>query len=269
MRTAFKEDLRASVAELVYGEPLRIPGELLTPCTGNMEPSELIQQLLRLMDQLHPAPAARYASPTTFVHKDLMDSTHEFMRQDALRLALEPPYSGPFKVLGRTDKTFKIAMHGKSITVSADRIKPAYVMDEAKHEPSTASPPPARATQPAVEPSATTPPAEKTTPSGRRVRFPSRYEPRAAISAGGRGGDVGTLRFPLDNAKHSPLPAAVSPLSASARLRRGSARASLSFPRKAQEASTLNGPRFNWKSFRHWAGPSYVKQPIVTQAIHH
>jgi hypothetical protein len=30
-RTAFKEDLQASVAELVYGEPLRIPGELPTP----------------------------------------------------------------------------------------------------------------------------------------------------------------------------------------------------------------------------------------------
>jgi hypothetical protein len=176
VHTTFKEDLQASVAELVYGEPLRIPGELLTPSTDNMEPSELIQQLRRFMDQLRPAPAARHASPTAFVHKDLMDSTHVFLRQDALRRALEPTYSGPYKVLGRTDKTFKIAMHGKSITVSADRIKSAYVMDEAKHEPSTASPPPARTTQPAVEPRAPPPPAEKTTRSGRRVRFPSRYE---------------------------------------------------------------------------------------------
>jgi transposase InsO family protein len=30
IRTAFKEDLQASVAELVYGKPLTIPGELLT-----------------------------------------------------------------------------------------------------------------------------------------------------------------------------------------------------------------------------------------------
>jgi len=45
MRTAFKEDLQASVAELVYGEPLRIPGELLaaSPTTGH--PSELMTQL--------------------------------------------------------------------------------------------------------------------------------------------------------------------------------------------------------------------------------
>jgi hypothetical protein len=33
IRTSFKEDLQASVAELVYGEPLRIPGEFLTPTT--------------------------------------------------------------------------------------------------------------------------------------------------------------------------------------------------------------------------------------------
>jgi cleavage and polyadenylation specificity factor subunit 1 len=35
VRTAFKEGLQASVAELVYGEPLRIPDELRTPSTSN------------------------------------------------------------------------------------------------------------------------------------------------------------------------------------------------------------------------------------------
>jgi hypothetical protein len=31
IRTAYQEDLQSSAAELVYGEPLRIPGELLVP----------------------------------------------------------------------------------------------------------------------------------------------------------------------------------------------------------------------------------------------
>jgi hypothetical protein len=45
MRTACKEVSQASVTVLVYGEPLRIPGEHLaaTPTTG--DPSELITQL--------------------------------------------------------------------------------------------------------------------------------------------------------------------------------------------------------------------------------
>ena len=91
MRTAFKEDLQASVLELVYGEPLRIPGELLAapPTTG--DPSELITQLRRHFEHLRPVPATRHASPAVFVHKDVADSTHVFLRQDAVRRPLEPP----------------------------------------------------------------------------------------------------------------------------------------------------------------------------------
>jgi hypothetical protein len=34
--TAFKMDLQASIAEFVYGEPLKIPGELLTPSSSGL-----------------------------------------------------------------------------------------------------------------------------------------------------------------------------------------------------------------------------------------
>ena len=75
MHTAFKEDLQASVAELVYGEPLRIPGELVAASSNTGDPSELIIQLRRHFEQLRPVPAARHASPAVFIHKDLADST--------------------------------------------------------------------------------------------------------------------------------------------------------------------------------------------------
>jgi hypothetical protein len=39
IRASFKADLQASVAEFVYGEPLRIPGELLTPTADPVEPT--------------------------------------------------------------------------------------------------------------------------------------------------------------------------------------------------------------------------------------
>jgi len=39
IRTAYKEDLQSSAAELVYGEPLKVPGELLVPATlGSKHP---------------------------------------------------------------------------------------------------------------------------------------------------------------------------------------------------------------------------------------
>jgi hypothetical protein len=104
LRTAYKEDLQSSAAELVYGEPLRVPGEFLVPAAPTIEPSIFIQQLRRFMDHLRPTPAARHASPTTFIHKDLKASTNVFLQQDTIRCALEPPYSGPHKVIARTDK---------------------------------------------------------------------------------------------------------------------------------------------------------------------
>ena len=84
IRTAYMEDLQSSAAELVYGEHLRVPGELLVPAAPKVETSAFIQQLRRHIDQLRPTPTARHASPTTFIHKDLEDSTHLFLRQDVI-----------------------------------------------------------------------------------------------------------------------------------------------------------------------------------------
>jgi cleavage and polyadenylation specificity factor subunit 1 len=89
IRAAFKEDLETSVAELVYGEPLRIPGELLTPAANPVDPAHLTSELRQHMARLRPTPAARYTSPATFVHGDLEKRTHVFLRQDATRRALE------------------------------------------------------------------------------------------------------------------------------------------------------------------------------------
>jgi cleavage and polyadenylation specificity factor subunit 1 len=86
IRTSLKADLQVSVAEL------RIPDELLTLTADPVEPAHLITQLRCHMARLRPVPAARHASPATFVHKDLKNCTHVFLRQDATRRALEPPY---------------------------------------------------------------------------------------------------------------------------------------------------------------------------------
>jgi hypothetical protein len=74
----------------IHGRSTSITGELLTPAAGLEEPEHLITQLRRHMARLRPVPAARHASPTTFLHKDLRDCTHVFLRQDATLRALEP-----------------------------------------------------------------------------------------------------------------------------------------------------------------------------------
>jgi hypothetical protein len=62
IRTASREDLQASVAELMYGEPLRIPGELLTLTAEPVDPAHLITELRQHMARLRPLPAARHTS---------------------------------------------------------------------------------------------------------------------------------------------------------------------------------------------------------------
>jgi cleavage and polyadenylation specificity factor subunit 1 len=177
LRTSFKEDLQASVAELVYGETLRIPGEFLTPSTAPMDTTQMIQYLRRTMAQLRPVPATRHASPASFVHKDLSTCTHVFLRQDASRRSLEPPYSGPYRVVSRTTKNFKIIIRNKTVTVSADRIKPAYMIPESDHGNYNYSSPSSQPSQSTSDSSFPRPPSSRTTRSGRHVRFPTRFIP--------------------------------------------------------------------------------------------
>ncbi|XP_023710942.1 uncharacterized protein LOC111866330 [Cryptotermes secundus] len=176
IRTAFKEDLQASAAELVYGEPLRIPGELLTPTADPVDPAHLTTQLRRYMARLRPIPATRHASPSTFVHSDLKKCTHVFLRQDTTRRALEPHYSGPYQVLSRKDKTMQILVRGRLVTVSTDRVKPAYMLNETGRGTTTKTFNPAADETPTAVPHAVPPqPVQRTTRSGRHVHFPDRF----------------------------------------------------------------------------------------------
>jgi hypothetical protein len=95
IRTAYKEDLQATVADLVHGEPLSIPGELLTPTAEPVDPGHLITELRQRMARLRPVSAARPTSPSTIVHSDLEMCTHVFLRQDTTRRALESPLQRP------------------------------------------------------------------------------------------------------------------------------------------------------------------------------
>jgi hypothetical protein len=111
----------SSVSELVYGGPVRIPGELLTPTADPVDPAQLITEPRQHMARLRPVPATRHASPATFVHSDLEKCTHIFLRQVTTRLALEPLYSGPDQVLSRREKTLRLLMRGRPVTESTDR----------------------------------------------------------------------------------------------------------------------------------------------------
>jgi hypothetical protein len=87
------------------------------------------------------------------MHSNLEKGTHVFLHQDTTRrdLELPAPYSGPYQVLSRKNKTLQLLICGRPVTVSAERVKPTYILNRAncRNNPN----PPAAAT-PAIAPSA-------------------------------------------------------------------------------------------------------------------
>ena len=68
------------------------------------------------------------------VAKDISSRTHVFLREDAVKAPLTPPYTGPYHVLSSTDKLFTLDISGKKETVSIDRVKRAF-LDTNTQEP--------------------------------------------------------------------------------------------------------------------------------------
>ena len=171
IRTALKEDLKCSTAEMVYGTTLRLPGQLFVDtCSDTLsDPLSYVDTLKELMHQLHYQKPRLPDHPLSFVHKDLQTCTHVFVRHDAKKPPLQPTYDGPFKVVDRKARHFVILRNNKHTdTVSIDRLKPAYLLNssEPRREPY----------QPLLQPptSTDTTPAARRTRSGRCVQFPDR-----------------------------------------------------------------------------------------------
>ena len=65
----------------------------------------------------------------TFVQQDLDKCTHVFVRVDAVRKPLQPPYQGPFEVIRRIRKTVTIDRNGISDSMAVDSVKLAHLVN--------------------------------------------------------------------------------------------------------------------------------------------
>ena len=133
IRSSWKEDLGATAAEMVYGQPMSLPGQFLTPQpTRESSPSAtpFVQQLKAAFEELRPSSVVRHGDRKVFIFKDLSTASHVFIRNDGIKRPLEQPYSGPYRVVCSSDKCFTVSVHGRDKTVSVDRLNPAYVLEE-------------------------------------------------------------------------------------------------------------------------------------------
>lgn len=172
IRAAWRDDLKSTSAELVYGEPLRLPGEFLTSNNNTAkcdDAAEFIKDLRHHIQQIRPVNGTRHGEKKNFVFKDLATTEYVFIRHDGPKNGIQMPYDGPYRVISRNEKTFVIDINKKKVTVTIDRLKPAYIMAD---EYSKENIPKKIQTHTPI----TIPREDQRTRSGRRVHFPDRLQ---------------------------------------------------------------------------------------------
>jgi hypothetical protein len=168
IRSAFKEDLQTSSAELVFGEPLRLPGEFFSPSSkGTTDVTDFSARLRSIVQNLQPVPTSWHGRKKSFVFKDLATASYVFLRDDTVRGSLQAAYTGPYLILKKEQKVYKISVNGKPVSVSIDRLKPAYILTESDTNNDVSSH--------NIGTGTSTEEQERRIKSGRRARFPNRY----------------------------------------------------------------------------------------------
>jgi hypothetical protein len=201
IRLSWKEDLGATTAEMEYGQPLRLPGQFLSPQTSSelsYSAAPFVAQLKAAFEDLRPSSVERHGDKKVFVFKDLATASHVFIRNDDIKRPMEQLYSGPYRVMCRSDKWVTVRMSGRNKTVSVDRLKPAFVLADDVDERAdvlsdredrllvsfSGSSPVNRGNVP----SAVNEDVTNRTRYGRRVRFPDRFQARLSRASSLAGG---------------------------------------------------------------------------------
>ena len=180
LRTTVREDAGCCPADVVFGEQLRLPGDFIDSSSSVVPSADsaFAATLQRSLRGSRPILPVRRGPPLVgHVPPALATVSHVFLRVDAVRRPLTPPYIGPFLVLERGPKTFKISKAGKEVTVSIDRLKPAFLTPVLPSRSAPVPRPPAAEVGDAqnLAPVPSNVPVPLFTSSGRRVRPPDRF----------------------------------------------------------------------------------------------
>ena len=139
VRSAVKERLGRSAAEMIYGTTLRLTGEFTQQYTveANTDLENYSDKLRVAMSRLRLCPPRDTQQTNIFQYKEIETCTHVFLRRIAIALPLTAPYDGPYKVVARSGRVMKILMKSRVGTVSLDRVKPAHLECEPTTGPKT------------------------------------------------------------------------------------------------------------------------------------
>ena len=192
IRTAWRTELDCSPAELVYGTALVVPGLLIgeeKQVQDELPSSEFVADLYNRMEALKPVEMAHHTTPKVQIPSTIAEADFVYVRTDAVRQPLVRPYTGPFKVVGKSAKYFTIKKGGKTDTVSIDRLKPAFFYEDNVFDRKVSETNEEKITQPRdiqVEP-----PESSFVPRGTGEVTPKSYRDALCSDLPGTSGDVG------------------------------------------------------------------------------
>ena len=124
-RTAFHSELQASPCEVLYGNNVRVPGDL--PSGADIDPDHRLPNLLdRVQENAQRAPAQTSIrrNPAVYYPPTTTTATHVYVRK-AKHGPLEPIADGPFRVLDRIGKS--------AITIKVGQYKNGVMRTETHH----------------------------------------------------------------------------------------------------------------------------------------
>ena len=129
VRSAVKERLGRSAAEMIYGTTLRLPGEFTKQYTvdANTDLENYSDKLRVAMSRIRLCLPRDTQQHNIFQFKEIATCTHVFLRRIVIAPPLTAPDDGPYKVVARSGRVMKILVKGKVETVSLDRVKPAHL----------------------------------------------------------------------------------------------------------------------------------------------
>ncbi|XP_050305060.1 uncharacterized protein LOC126742458 [Anthonomus grandis grandis] len=131
LRTAYKEDIKASPSELLLGTCIRIPGSFFVPDNQPIATTSFLDNLRSHFQAVQPRPTSHHIKPKVFRHEDLGTCSHVFKLVAAVKPPLTPPYTGPHRVLRRLDDhRYIIDVDGRPASVSTSLLVSGYVADD-------------------------------------------------------------------------------------------------------------------------------------------
>ena len=132
LRSAPRQDSATTAADAVYGSSLVLPNQFLQapepPCQQFYEDLREAMSGFQPINPRHNTSAA--AQQPEQLPAELLNCKFVYIRKDGHVTPLSPLYEGPYEVLRRSLRTFRIKIGNREDTVSVQRLKPAHAQGE-------------------------------------------------------------------------------------------------------------------------------------------